>query len=265
MSDSESTMHDANRKGWDAVSAKWQANIDARMDWRRVPENIRPVLDEEELKYIGDVSGRSACVLGSGDNLVATALAGAGAKVTSVDISGTQLDIAAERAKEIGLSIQFHRTDVTDLHGLQDDAFDLVYTGGHVAVWVSDLKRYYGEGCRILKPGGLFMINEYHPIRRLWRLAPGPLKQEFGYFDHGPFEYDRSEDLPDGASGPLPSYEFHWTIADMTCAMLDGGCELLALREYGDESQGWEGGAPLERMPANLLLVGRKKPGKPAQ
>ena len=186
MSDSENTMHDANRKGWDADSAKWQANIDARMDWRRVPENIRLVLDEEELKYIGDV---------------------------------------------------------TDLHGLQDDAFDLVYTGGHVAVWVSDLKRYYGEGCRILKPGGLFMINEYHPIRRLWRLVPGPLKQEFGYFDHGPFEYDRSEDLPDGASGPLPSYEFHWTIADMTCALLDGGCELLALREYGDESQGWEGGA----------------------
>ncbi len=192
MSDSENTMHDANRKGWDAVSAKWQANIDARMDWRRVPENIRLVLDEEELKYIGDVSGRSACVLGSGDNLV---------------------------------------------------AFALVYTGGHVAEWVSDLKRYYGEGCRILKPGGLFMINEYHPIRRLWRLVPGPLKQEFGYFDHGPFEYDRSEDLPDGASGPLPSYEFHWTIADMTCALLDGGCELLALREYGDESQGWEAGA----------------------
>ena len=192
MSDSENTMHDANRKGWDAVSAKWQANIDARMDWRRVPENIRLVLDEEELKYLGDVSGRSACVLGSGDNLV---------------------------------------------------AFALVYTGGHVAVWVSDLKRYYGEGCRILKPGGLFMINEYHPIRRLWRLVPGPLKQEFGYFDHGPFEYDRSEDLPDGASGPLPSYEFHWTIADMTCALLDGGCELLALREYGDESQGWEAGA----------------------
>ena len=220
MSKSENTMHDANRKGWDAVSAKWQANIDARMDWRRVPENIRLVLDEEELGYLGDVSGRSACVLGSGDNLVAFALAGAGAKVTSVDISGTQLDVAAERAKEIGLSIQFHRADVTDLHELRDDAFDLVYTGGHVAVWVSD---------------------------------------------HGPFEYDRSEDLPDGASGPLPSYEFHWTIADMTCAMLDGGFELLALREYGDESQGWEGGAPLERMPSNLLLVGRKKPGKLAQ
>ena len=144
MSKSENTMHDANRKGWDAVSAKWQANIDARMDWRRVPENIRLVLDEEELGYLGDVSGRSACVLGSGDNLVAFALAGAGAKVTSVDISGTQLDVAAERAKEIGLSIQFHRADVTDLHELRDDAFDLVYTGGHVAVWVSDRVRPVG-------------------------------------------------------------------------------------------------------------------------
>ena len=264
MPDSENPLHEANRKGWDAVSARWQANIDATFDWRRVPEDIRLVLDEEELKYFGSVSGRSVCVLGSGDNLVAFALAGAGAQVTSVDISGTQLEIAAGRAEELGLPIQFERADVTDLRGLPDGHFDFVYTGGHVAVWVSDLKRYYDEGCRILKPGGLFLVNEYHPFRRLWRLAPGPLDQEFHYFDRGPLEYDRSDDLPEGTSWSLPSFEFHWTVADMTGALLDAGCALLALEEYGGGRQQWEEGAPLEGMPANLLLVGRKKSGEPS-
>lgn len=257
-------MHEANRRGWDATSGGWQAEIDARVDWRSIPDNIHLALDDVELKYLGDVSGRSACVLGSGDNLVAFALAGAGARVTSVDISQTQLDIAAGRAVELGLEIRFLQADVSDLGGLASPGagFDIVYTGGHVAVWVSDLKRYYGEGIRILKPGGLFMVNEYHPFRRLWKHGPGPLKQEFHYFDHGPFTYDRSEELPEG-SGPLPSYEFHWTVSDLTRALLEGGCELVAMEEYGDGNQEWEGAAPMEKMPANLLLVGRKKPCTP--
>lgn len=262
---SQHPMHEANRRGWDAASAGWQAEIDARVDWRSIPDNIHLALDEVELKYLGDVSDRSVCVLGSGDNLAAFALAGAGARVTSVDISQTQLNIAAERAGELGLAIDFHRADVIDLGclggpaGPPDGRFDIVYTGGHVAVWVSDLNRYYGEGIRILEPGGLFMVNEYHPFRRLWKPGPGPLEQEFHYFDHGPFTYDRSEELPEG-TGPLPSYEFHWTVSDMTRALLEGGCELVAMEEYGDGRQDWEGGAPLEKMPANLLLAGRKKP-----
>ncbi|MXX02765.1 MAG: class I SAM-dependent methyltransferase [Gemmatimonadetes bacterium] len=291
-------MHEANRRGWDAAAAQWQAGIDAKVDWRGIPGDIRIALDDVELKYLGDVSGRFICVLGSGDNLVAFALADAGARVTSVDISQAQLDIAAGRAEELGLSIAFHRADVTELGGLggpggpggpgdasgssdtsgpdspgdpdeptepgdPDDhpggGFDIVYTGGHVAVWVSDLKRYYGEAIRILKPGGLFMVNEYHPFRRIWKHSAGPLKQEYHYFDHGPLAYDRSEDLS-GDPGPLPSYEFHWTVSDMVRAMLDGGCELTAMEEYGDGRQDWEGEAPLENLPANLLLVGRKKP-----
>ena len=291
-------MHEANRRGWDAVSAQWQAGIDARVNWRNIPDDIRIALDDVELKYLGDVSGRSACVLGSGDNLVAFALAAAGARVTSVDISQVQLDIAAGRAEELALSIVFHRADVTELGDLggpsgpggpcgpgdPDDpgdprdpgdpgdpdgpgdppggGFDIVYTGGHVAVWVSDLKRYYGEAIRMLKPGGLFMVNEYHPFRRIWKHSAGPLRQEYHYFDHGPLTYDRSEDLSDDP-GPLPSYEFHWTVSDMVRAMLDGGCELMAMEEYGDGRQDWERDTPLEKLPANLLLVGRKKPCGP--
>ena len=130
-------------------------------------------------------------------------------------------------------------------------------------MWVSNLKRYYREAIRILKPGGLFMVNEYHPFRRIWKHSAGPLTQEYHYFDHGPITYDRSEDLTEDSgqavpSGPLPSYEFHWTVSDMVRAMLDGGCELTAMEEYGDGRQDWEGKAPLEKLPANLLLAGRK-------
>lgn len=250
-------FHEANRKGWDAASPGWQAQIEAQGAWRRVSLDPTVVFDRLELDYLGDVQGKQVCVLGSGDNLVVFALAGMGARMTSVDISQTQLDIAAERAREIGLSITFVRADVTDLSVLAANTFDLVYTGGHVAVWVSDLSQYYAEAGRILRPGGLFIVNEYHPFRRIWKWDFGRLEVESAYFARGPHSFDRADET--GApAGSLPSYEFHWTIADFVAAMQAGGCTLRALHEYGDQAEAWES-VPLTGLPQFLLLVGQKQ------
>ena len=179
-------MHEANRRGWDAASADWQAAVEQHVDWRRCPADPAIALVEEELELLGDAAGKDVCVLGSGDNLAVFALAGMGARLTSVDISQVQLDTAASKAGRIGLDIAFLRADVVDLRQLGDESFDLVYTGGHVAVWVSDLKRYYEEACRILPRGGMLMVNEYHPFRRIWLASPHRLELACGYFERGP-------------------------------------------------------------------------------
>ncbi len=85
--------------------------------------------------------------------------------MTSIDISEQQLDVARSGAAAFGLNVTFVRADVVDLSCLGDATFDLVYTGGHVAVWVSDLQRCYGEAARILRPDGLLIVSEYHPVR----------------------------------------------------------------------------------------------------
>ena len=164
----------------------WQAIVERNVDWRRCPADPAVALIREELELLGDVAGRDVCVLGSGDNLAVFALAGMGARLTSVDISQAQLDTAASRAGEIGLDIAFLCADAVDLRELGDESFDLVYTGGHVAVWISDIRRYYAEACRILRRGGMLMVNEYHPFRRIWRASPDRLELACGYFERGP-------------------------------------------------------------------------------
>ena len=62
-------------------------------------------------------------------------------------------------------------------------------------MWVSDLKRYYSEAYRILRKGGTLMVSEYHPFRRIWRKSADRLDLEYGYFERGPHQYDRSEDV----------------------------------------------------------------------
>ncbi len=54
-------------------------------------------------RYTGDLRGKPALVIASGDNYAAFALAGMGARVTSTDISARQLEVARQRAELLGL------------------------------------------------------------------------------------------------------------------------------------------------------------------
>lgn len=252
-------MHEANRKRWEAGSAGWAKGADSRGLWSRCPTEPELVLCEKEREYLSDISGKRVCVLGSGDNQVVFALAGLGGIVTSVDFSQNQLDVAERRAKELGLSISFIRADVIDLSIIDSNDFDLVYTGGHVAVWVSEIDAFYSEATRILRPNGLLMINEYHPFRRIWQGSSDQLIVANPYAERGPFEYDNSEEILRPEPGTLKSYEFHWTIADYLNAVLNAGCQLLQIDEPGSEVGDWEG-APLQGLPEFFLIVARKVP-----
>ena len=163
-------VHEANRKHWDAGSEQWARGAESRGTWRRCSAEPSLVFSPKELQYLTDIRDKRVAVLGSGDNQAAFALAGLGAIVTSVDISQNQLDVAEHRAQELGLSMTFLRADVSDLSTIGNNTFDIVYTGGHVAVWVSDIETYYAEAARILRSNGLFIIAEYHPVRRIWKV-----------------------------------------------------------------------------------------------
>lgn len=250
--------HSANQKRWEAAAPGWKDMHDRRGSWRHSSRSPELVFVPQELRYLGGIAGQRVAVLGSGDNLAVFALAGLGAQVTSVDISQNQLDVAAQRAAELGLSINFQQADVTDLSALPSGHFDLVYTGGHVAVWVSDLTTYYREAVRVLKNGGLFMVNEYHPFRRLWRQGVDRLEVAYNYYDRGPFVFAYNENILEPEAGGLTSYEFHWTVSDLINAMLGAGCQLVDTAEFGEHVGEWEG-APLQGLPEYLLLVGKKE------
>ena len=250
-------MHDANMRRWNAVAERWAKGADSRGHWRRCPAEPELVLSERELAYLRDIVGKRVCVLGSGDNQVVFALAGLGAVVTSVDISQNQLDFAATRAEELGLSVSFVQADVTDLSAFDDGSFDVVYTGGHVAVWVSDLRTFYSEAARVLTPGGLFLVCEYHPVRNVWKETGDKLVVEIPYFERGPFRYESAENVLQRKPGIFESYEFYWTVGDYMNAVIGVGCSIIEVDEFGDTKADWET-APLDGLPEYLLIVSRK-------
>jgi len=245
-------QHEANRAFWDASTEWWREKEDKRGLWMKAHKDPTVVLSPSEMPFVKDISGKATCVLGSGDNEVAFALAGLGAVVTSVDISQKRLDVAADRARMLGVDLTFLRADVTDLHMIASDSFDMVYTGGHMSVWISDITRYYSESVRILRMGGQFLVNEYHPIRRMWLDAEGA-RPRHRYFNRGPYEYISDEGLP--------TFEYHWTVSDHIQAVVDAGCRIVRVEEHGDKIEDelcME--ANMDKLPAYLMIAGRKDP-----
>lgn len=249
--------HDANKVRWNASANNWALAADSRGIWKECHKDPSLVFSEQLLPHFKELKDKKVCVLGSGDNEAVFAFAGMGAKVTSVDISQKQLDVAAERAKILNLEIDFIQQDVAKLNKLEDESFDLVYTGGHVAVWVSDLNAYYSESSRILKKGGHFIVDEYHPFRRVWQGSKEQLIVGYNYFNRGPFKFNYNDDVLYHKEGSLESFEFHWTLSDIINTMIQSNCSIQEVHEYGDGYEDWEM-APMKGLPEFLLVISRK-------
>lgn len=257
-------VHESNRACWNGWAKWWGRRRDEKGVWRKCHRDPNMVLSSGEVQFLADTRGRRVCVLASGDNEVVFALAGMGAHVTSVDISEGQLEIAEQRARSLGLDVSFLRSDVTELTALADDTFDAVHTGGGVAVWIADLRKYYAEATRILKPDGILVVNEFHPFGPVLSNET-PWNELHDYSNRGPFTYITNE----GFKG----FEHHWTVADHVQAALDTGCELVKLEEHDgtiadrvqddldarQEKEGNASEADAPKVPRYLLIVVQKR------
>lgn len=132
---SERRLHEANRALWNANAKIWKGYTDKAAKWRLWHKDPSIRFNEVELGALGDMTGKKACVFASGDNQAVFCLVGMGAKVTSVDISENQLQVAEERASELDLDVRFIRSDVADIPELECEQFDLVFMGSGAICW----------------------------------------------------------------------------------------------------------------------------------
>ena len=219
-------MHEANRRSWNATADQWQELRDRDQLWKQCPKSPELAFEgkalEMILQHVGDLSGKSICVIGSGDNYASFALAGVGAKVTSVDISEEQLRIAEKRAEVLDLQIEFVQADAANLEPLAVDCFDLVCSTNGFYVWISEPIRVMAEVYRILRSGGYYIFYDIHPFQRPWkRVQVRPIEMEKPYWETGPFE---------DTDGSV-TYEFNWTLSDLLNPLAESG---LLIREIAE-------------------------------
>jgi SAM-dependent methyltransferase len=229
------SVHETNQQCWDKVSSHWKELRDRDALWQRIPHETDLAFAGEALEVIqtfcGNLAGKNVCIIGSGDNYAAFAVAGLGARVTSTDISQRQLDIAQERAQQLGLDMKFMRADAADLASLPDNTFDLVCSTNGFFVWISQPAQVFEAVQRVLKPGGFYIFYDIHPFQRPWHDQTKPLQMNKPYWDTGPFQDDAGD-----------RFEFNWTLADLLNPLADAGLVLKKIIESpAKDARFWEG------------------------
>ena len=193
------------------------------------------VLDEIELRELGDVSGRSMlhlqCHIGS-DTL---AWARHGAVMTGVDFSEKSLACAQLLFDELGQQATFVHSNVFEVRDVLKGKFDIVYTSKGVLCWLKDLPEWGRIIAHYLKPGGTFYLMETHPYAAALEEHEGQITFDYPYFhQRAPMEW--SSDDPDYADENYvpsnPSFEWQWSVSDILHALLDAGLKIELVGEY---------------------------------
>ncbi len=242
------------RRDWVPVAETWVRDPEDKEPWRRVAAMPALALNTVEQELIGSAAGRTVCALGVSDGMAPLALAAMGARITVADPSQSLLDMLMIRARIIGVELDFVQTDLCDLAAINSGSFELAYAA-QATRQLGDIDRFYAEVHRILSPGGRFIINEYHPVRRIWKQEPGHPRAERSYFDRRRIR-EEDELIPDpNAPGvSLGKFDFSWTVADHFGALAAAGFRVAALEEIGDVRQKWE--LPnLKGLPEQLVLA----------
>ena len=131
-------------------------------DFTRIAECMRQS-GEALVAGFGITKGLKVLDLGCGDGTTALPEAKLGADVLGVDIASNLVAAGNKRVRELGLAnIKFQEGDASNLHELQDAAFDLVVSifGAMFAPKPFDVAK---EMVRVTRPGGRIIMGNWIP------------------------------------------------------------------------------------------------------
>jgi ubiquinone/menaquinone biosynthesis C-methylase UbiE len=161
-------MHKTIKERFDDRSDKYFNNIQEGLDIiEKKVENAFPVVLWDMIyQHFPDLRGKRVIVPSSGDSIMVYAFHLMGAKVTSCDLSESQLNNGKKIANKNGWDIKFIQQDSMKLDKIPNETYDLLYTSNGVHVWIHDLPGMYKNFYRVLKPGGRYIMGEIHPFLR---------------------------------------------------------------------------------------------------
>ncbi|KOP68599.1 SAM-dependent methyltransferase [Bacillus sp. FJAT-18019] len=197
----------------------------ARMgDWSIIVTSTKPVPKE----WFPELSGKNVLCLASGGGQQGPVLAAAGANVTMLDLSESQLEQDRFVAERDGLSIRTVLGSMMDLSMFDAESFDLVV---HPVsnLYVPDIQPVWQESYRVLKPGGVMISGFMNPFFYLfdWELEEQGTLQVKHTLPYSELDYASAEEIV--KSGV--ALEFGHTLEQQIGGQIQSGFMIAGLYE----------------------------------
>ena len=144
----------------------------------------RDSLNSIETDLLGDIKGKKILHLQCHFGQDTISLARKGAITTGVDFSEKAIEKAKQLNEIVGTKANFIQSDIYGLPNVLEEKFDIVFTSYGVVGWLPDMQKWAQVIDHFLKPGGEFVLVEFHPV--VWMFSYDFQKIEFNYMDANP-------------------------------------------------------------------------------
>lgn len=193
--------------------------------------NGRSSLKTIELELLGDVKGLTILHLQCHFGQDSISLARMGAKVTGVDLSDKAIEAAIELNAKTQNDAEFVCCDIYSLPHHLDKKFDIVFTSYGTIGWLPDLTKWASIIYSYIKPGGKFIMAEFHPV--VWMFDDQFSGIKYHYFNTGVIIENETGTYADRDAKIEQDYVM-WNhgMSEVLGSLLEAGLQLKAFREF---------------------------------
>jgi 2-polyprenyl-3-methyl-5-hydroxy-6-metoxy-1,4-benzoquinol methylase len=222
---------------YEAWAARFGRPAEAALKLKKDPAvRLYPILP-----YFGDVKGKKIANLMGSNGTKGIALALLGAQVTVIDISEGNRKYAQELAAGAGVDIDYIVSDVLQLpQAVLQPQYDIVFAEMGIVHYFTNLKPFFEVVCSLLKPGGRFVLRDFHPVATKLLSSRGSTakvrkhKVDGDYFDTSLEEKEVSfaKYMPEGiVTETQKVYWRRWTLGEIVTAVANSGLAVKLLQE----------------------------------
>lgn len=188
-------------------------------------------LKDIELNLLGDIKDKKILHLQCHFGQDSISLARLGANVTAIDLSNVAIDEAIKLSEKTNTPVHFICCDVMKMDEYLTDSYDIIFTSYGTIGWLPELTKWGKLIRQFLKPGGQFLIVEFHPV--VWMFSDDFSGVEYSYFNREVIETESEETYADKASVvPGKSYGWNHSFDEVFDALLSQGLKIIHFKEY---------------------------------
>jgi SAM-dependent methyltransferase len=224
----EGNYLDKNRSAWNQKTSQHIHSEFYELNAFLAGKNV---LREVELNLLGDIRNKKILHMQCHFGMDSLCLSRMGAKVTGVDLSDEAIKQARQLNDDLNLDAQFNCCDLYSLPEHLDEEFDIVFTSYGTIGWLPDLEKWAKIIDRYLKPGGKFIMVDFHPF--VWTFDDDMQKISYDYF-----KTDEIIEITEGTyadrNAPIKTETVSWnhSLDEILGSLLEQKLNLLHFGEY---------------------------------